>query len=59
MACKELQRGTIGWIVLVTSSDAAYANCASADAGAVHNTQAGYISYKQGPLMQDIAAWLI
>ena len=42
----------------MTSSDAAHANCASADAGAAHNTQAGYIYCMQGPLIQDISAWL-
>ena len=40
------------------SSDAAHANCASADAGAMHNTQAGYISYRQGPPLHCIAAWV-
>ena len=42
----------------MTCSDTAYANYASADAGAVHNTQAGYISYRQGLLLREITSWL-
>ena len=44
--------------MLVTCCDAVHANCASTNAGAAHNTQAGYISCRQVPLLQDIAAWL-
>ena len=34
-------------------SDAAQANCASADAGAPHYTQTGYIYWRQGLPLQD------
>ena len=44
--------------MLVMYSDAAHANCASADAGAAPNTHTGYISCRKGPPIQDIAAWL-
>ena len=39
-------------------SDTVHANCASANTGAAHNTQAGHISYRQGPPLQGISAWL-
>ena len=55
---EELQWGTVGWIELVIYSNAAQANCASVDTGAVQNTQIGYASCGQGPPLQDIAVWL-
>ena len=58
VACKELQWDTIGWIALVQCSNAAQVNCASADAGAVQNTQTGYVSCRQSLSLYDISAWL-
>ena len=58
LACKQLQRGTVGWITLVKYSDSAQANCPSDDAGSAQNTQTGYVHYRQGPVLQYITAWL-
>ena len=56
VACKELLLGAIGWIVLVKCSNAAQSNYASADASVAQNAQTGYVSCRQGPLLQDNAA---
>ena len=55
VACKELQWGAVGWIVLVMSSNAAQAHLLI---WVLCKTQTGYVSCRQGPPLQDIAAWL-
>ena len=58
VACKELQLSFVGWIAPVKYSNAAQANCASSDAGAMQNTQTEYVSYKQGHHCRILAASL-